>query len=226
MSPALIDETELLFYRYALEQLKRQGMRIMEDPSLVLSLSFWEEEYLIMASVFAPLIRHIVEDAITFGVGDLASVISIDPVLDSVGIYAQNLTGELITNINNVTANQVREIMSQAVAEQWGLEELTESLTGLFGEVRAARIAVTETTNAYMGGAQMATTTLRGEGHNAVLVWLTANDDFVCPICAPRHLTVQGEPNANGETWTDAEAAHVNCRCNIAVYIREELEDL
>lgn len=73
-----------------------------------------------------------------------------------------------------------------------GLPDLINAIEPLFGPARAKRIAATETTRLFAEGNQMAAMqddTIGG------LMWLTAKDSLVCPICGPRHGLIY--PKAN-----------------------------
>ena len=47
----------------------------------------------------------------------------------------------------------------------------------------------------------------RETGQRMIPIWMTANDELVCPICAPRNE----RPITNGEY----PPAHPNCRCGV-----------
>lgn len=202
----LVDEWELWLYIIALEQLKRQKAAVA-DASMFIP-GFWEREAEIMALAFTPALVEIMEGGIVFATPDEAFD-DVGMLFESERFYAQQHAAEMVRNINEVTQRQVNELIQQSVTEGWGIDELTEKLGEWFSETRATRIAVTETTNAFMGGAELSYRELQGQGKEVVMRWLTANDDIVCEICAPRHLKLRGDG------WTDPKAAHVNCRCTV-----------
>jgi uncharacterized protein with gpF-like domain len=216
MSYELIDESEYLLFAVVIEELKRQKGLIFDDPALIFTDAFWAAEFAMMADALRPLINEVVAEAIEFGVADLASVVDVDPVIENASIFAEQQTGQLITKINDTTRNEVQDILARSVEENWDLARLTEELTPLFGEQRAKLIAITETTNAYQGGADFAAAELQGQGYNAVLVWSTVRDSRVCQICEPRDGKVQGDG------WQDTGAAHPGCRCDVIVEIKDD----
>lgn len=199
----LVDEWELLLYSIALDQLKRQKAALL-DASFF-AAGFWDREYILMAAAFAPAIEEIMLGGILFSTPE---GLDVSALFENQRIYAEQHAGELIRNINEVTRQRVNEMVQQSITEGWDIDTLTENLEEWFSETRARRIAITETTNAFGGGAQLANDELRAQGKNVALRWLTANDDRVCEICAPRHLKFQGDG------WEVAEAAHVGCRCD------------
>jgi len=74
---------------------------------------------------------------------------------------------------------------------------------------RAARIAVTETTRIY---AESERTAAEANPNIVYIVWQTASDEIVCPICAP----LEGARIPKGQRTFPGgyyPPAHVNCRC-------------
>lgn len=207
----LIDEYELLLYSLFYEALERQRKAVLAGEAL--AVAYWEKEATLMLASIAPAIQEIVHAGGMFAISGLG-IEDTAPLFENEAFYARSKTYELIRGINETTQQNVAEIIEQSVIEGWDIDTTTEALSEWFNDVRARRIAVTETTNAYGGGAQMTLDELRGQGKDAVLVWLTANDDRVCEICGPRHLKEQGDG------WTEAAAAHPGCRCDWKVRVR------
>jgi len=204
----LNDEWELILYSITLDQLRRQQTAVTSAE--MFAPGYWDKEYELMAVAFAPIINEIMVGGINFATPS-QFYLNIAGLFENQRIYAEQLAGKLIKNINPVTEQHVNEIIQQSIVEGWDIPTLTENLGEWFSEMRARRIAVTETTNAFMGGADIAKTELQGQGLNVALRWLAVNDDLVCQICAPRHLKFQGDG------WTDPEAAHVGCRCDVSI---------
>lgn len=68
------------------------------------------------------------------------------------------------------------------------IDELIRALEPTFGKARARSIAVTEVTNAIAGGNTAAWREVNKQFGKDIItarVWTTANDEVVCPICAP-----------------------------------------
>jgi ribosomal protein S2 len=84
---------------------------------------------------------------------------------------------------------------------------LKDSLSSLFGPVRAEIIAITEVTRAAVEGERAMVAEVAKQGIQMVAVWNTNNDEIVCPICAPLNQKKQGE------AWTFPPPAHPRCRC-------------
>ncbi len=86
---------------------------------------------------------------------------------------------------------------------------------------RGKRIAVTETAFATENGKLASWRTMQDQGvisPATVRVWITANDERVCPICAPMHResVSLNEPFSNGQM---GPPAHPECHCGVVVRV-------
>lgn len=92
-----------------------------------------------------------------------------------------------------------------------GLPQLTRALEPVFGPQRSAVISATETTRIFTESIVAA-----GDADDAVVAyeWMTANDEIVCPICAPLNgQRVRKGVRAFGTV--SFPPAHPNCRCSV-----------
>jgi len=72
---------------------------------------------------------------------------------------------------------------------------------------RAEMIAITETTFFIW----LAVSEIKKRCSNTLMVWVTSDDERVCPVCGPLHL----KPNV-GKAWRGlTPPAHPGCRCNV-----------
>lgn len=217
----LVDDEELMLYLLVFEMLGRQYEAIKDNPQVVLSDAFWAREASLAISEIVPLLAQFAVNGANLSLAgtELAYVESVPNMIEDVRLAAQQQAGQLIRNISETTRNQVVELLDQSIIENWNLDQLTEALTGLpkspFGEVRARMIAVSETTDAYIKGAELAGEELRNAGYLVTHIWQTVNDDRVCEICEPRN----GKPQ--GSNWTLMEKAHIGCRCFTTTEIRK-----
>lgn len=127
--------------------------------------------------------------------------------------WARTYTYNLVTDMQGVTRSALEKLLQQNVPGYFeeGLtsKELARRLEAYFGPVRADMIAVTETTRAAVEGERAYVEELVKEtGREMIPVWLTSNDDRVCPICGPK----------NEKPITDRQfpPAHPRCRCGVA----------
>lgn len=163
----------------------------------------------------------------------------------------QSIIGEMIANGESASqaARQIREVIGLTQPQQRALASqraamLAEGATKdvirrtlatrakqMLNE-RAFAIARNESFIAVAQGRQMYWDQLvaRGILDPATLrKWITAEDEFVCPICRPMHNQIRGlnESFAKGTGGTTKTApAHVTCRCSvILVNPRRQVEE-
>lgn len=90
----------------------------------------------------------------------------------------------------------------------------------IYGRGRAERIAVTETTRMAEIAERSAMGVLKNAGVAVQRMWQTAEDDRVCPICAPLNdLPDHLWPSS----FADGPPAHVNCRCTAVIIGLDDL---
>ena len=130
--------------------------------------------------------------------------------------WAEEYSFPLVAQINQTSARLTGFYLSRWASEPTPLWKLEQDLAGVFGESRARRIAVTETTRVYAEGARR---TYVHSGVVSGIQWLTSNDERVCPICRP--LNEQQGSLGNGLPGVGLPPAHVNCRCRIAGVVGE-----
>ena len=96
--------------------------------------------------------------------------------------------------------------------------ELIKMIEPVVGARRAETIAITAATEAATAGVRTYRDALRAE-HNLdyVMVWETANDERVCPICGSLHR--KREDDWGGRA---GPPAHPRCRCGVRLVRRDE----
>lgn len=171
--------------------------------------------------------------------------------------WADRYVGELITRIDDTTRRHVQQAVSQWISNGDPLRVLVSQLAPTFGRNRAELIASTEVTNAYAEG------TIRGyrvagyaetepkqkpaahprcrcrialkinNDGSANYVWLTANDELVCPICGGLNGSDQGVARSNGPrlprvlTQPQAELAYdLSEGARVREALTKELEEI
>lgn len=103
----------------------------------------------------------------------------------------------------------VGEIIAEGFEQALTIREIRDRLAMFYSPVRAEMIAVTETTRAVVEGERAYVDQLEREtGQRMIPIWMTANDERVCPICAPRNE----KPILNS---SDFPPAHPRCRCGV-----------
>lgn len=127
-----------------------------------------------------------------------------DPTFDAqMRMYVTAYTTEWYGRLEATTRRALVDAIVEARQSGWSIKRTVEEIQPLFGQGRAQRIAVTETTRLFGAGSQH---TQRQLGVT-FWHWRTAEDDRVDPTCdqmaagGPYPMTVDFAP------------AHINCRC-------------
>lgn len=123
---------------------------------------------------------------------------------------------DLIQGLTDTARETLQTVISEFVTTPgMTLGDVIDRLP--FDQQRAALIATTEITRAYATGQAAAGEALAGQFPDVRTIkkWYTNNDDRVCPICEPLHLTEvdAGDEFADG---IDMPPAHPGCRCSIS----------
>lgn len=118
------------------------------------------------------------------------------------GEYSYNLVSGIVTTTRNTLQKQVADFFQ----DERTLKDLSDSLSKLFGPVRADMIAQTEVTRAASEAEALFEEELNKLGLKTTQIWQTSQQD-VCPICRPRH------GKKRGDGWTDPPPAHPRCQC-------------
>lgn len=165
----------------------------------------WQAEE---AELVEILYQHLFTSALTgaqTGLALLGGGIGIDwgLVNEAVRRWARQMSLEQVRGIMETSRRFVTEAIADWIASGQPLDQLSATLTPMFGPVRAEMIAATEVTRAFAQGNAEA---WRQSGVVSGWRWQTAADEVVCPICGPRHGQVY--------SWGDEQPpAHPRCRC-------------
>lgn len=130
--------------------------------------------------------------------------------------WASDHLEDMLSSLFGRRYEHLNEVIPRFYEEGWDLGQLRTELERWYSPVRADMIAVTETTRASVEGERAYVEQLRAEGgFRLVPVWLTANDELVCPICGPKH---------NKEIIDGIyPPAHPRCRCNVGYDLPENM---
>ena len=147
-----------------------------------------------------------------------------DLVNERASLYAEELSAQLVTDIDDSTREMIRSKVQQAVDEGWSSSELSEALADsrAFDPARAELIADYELGSALEAGnlvGWQASGVVQGKQ------WLTADDDLVSDECqanADQGVIPLDEEFQSGD---DAPLAHPYCRCVIVGAVQEDNSD-
>lgn len=122
-----------------------------------------------------------------------------------------------IHDITETTRKQTQQAIVNWIQSGSPLDVLEDMIAGIFGQARAARIAATEVTRAFAQGNMAA---WESTGFIRSSVWMTAQDELVCPICADH----EGEHVGIGDIdAAPPNSSHPGCRCWLQPEVDEEL---
>lgn len=133
------------------------------------------------------------------------SIIKFDTLYSAVREYAEEYRFNLIRGINDTTRVQTIAAIDEWLDSGKPLSKLEDALVPIFGESRAEKIAVTETTRLFARGNQAA---WESTGLVSSVTWMTANDDRVCDVCDGLDGSIIGVGDIDA-----MPPLHVNCRC-------------
>jgi HK97 family phage portal protein len=127
--------------------------------------------------------------------------------------YAAQYSAELVSDIDQDIANQIRLIISGGIKNGTSHHDIADLLLPLFNDpIRASNIAQTESIGAFNAGAY---TRWQSVGVT-MATWRTMRDDHVCKLCN----RLNGQVADTRVGWYDAKTgktyklyAHPRCRC-------------
>lgn len=120
--------------------------------------------------------------------------------------WAGRYSFELVSGIVDTTRSTLQKQVRDFFHDERTLKDLRDSISGLFGPVRADMIAQTEVTRAASEAESLFEEELNKLGLRTTRVWQTSQQD-VCPICRPR------DGKTRGDGWTELPPAHPRCQC-------------
>lgn len=208
------DAWEMVLDTKMRRMLKAQQKRVIDtlypptkDAPIVSRLEddFWDDE---IAAWFKALFGDMYEmmmDSATMMLTYMPVGVDWTLVAARAAEFAHNYTYELIKGITKVTRDIVSKTIERFITTPGATREtMEEALRPIFGEVRASRIAVTETTRAYAEGEKQTVEIAKEAGYNMRKKWHTNEDELVCPECAALDGKDPGEIDP---------PLHPNCRC-------------
>jgi len=175
------------------------------------SPSFWEKEAEMLYRILFPDFTRMAKQAAKNGAEMLPNAveggISWALVNEAAISWASQYTAVVVSQITTTSMVAFSSAFEPWYRSGQPLSELVDTLKPYYGPVRAEMVAVTEVTRAFAEGNILS---WKQSGVVDGIRWMTAQDELVCPICAPL---------ANREGTLDAGVdntippAHVRCRC-------------
>lgn len=173
--------------------------------------AYWQDEENEMYEELLPLFIAALAAGMDGGIEALPPNIQplVNPVRfnEAAAKWAREYRYTYIRDMTETTRKQTQVIMDEWVRSGASLDALEVQLSGIFGEARAARIAATEVTRAFSQGNMAA---WESTGFVNSMVWMTSQDERVCPICAEREGEHMGVDDIDA---APPNSSHPGCRC-------------
>lgn len=196
----------------------------MVDGDGVISFDFWRRYYDALRIAIAMPIRAEIETRLA-NYDDLAVIVGRNDAAARIESEITNTINGIAQNITDKTRREFEALLADGVVGA----ELLSRIGVRFSGGHAEQIAVTELTRADSMFADALSARLTGIGITNKTRWLTAEDEKVCPICAPADHKLRDQPihaprgGWNGETWGGRfgrPPAHPYCRCQTVVELK------
>jgi SPP1 gp7 family putative phage head morphogenesis protein len=179
---------------------------------------FWAEAGDELWNDISPTILSIYLKGVEGGIDGLprkAQVLAdVDAVNANALAFLEQYRLRWLDDVLRTSQEQAVKVFEEWIRSPLPLPALEEALEPIFGEARAERIAVTETTRIFAEGNQAA---WEDTGLVESSVWMTAQDDLVCPICSDLDGTHVGIGDFDA-----SPPAHPECRCYLQPVVSED----
>lgn len=186
-------------------------MRALGNPPNLANVpaAFWTRYAEEMQSAILPALQKIYLDSAQEMLDDTPAI-GVDWTLvnASAAQWARQYSFDLVKGITDTTRSALQEKVQAYFETPGTISDLADSLSSLFGPVRAEMIAATETTRAAVSGQAAVVDELNKQGTQMIPYFITSEDEIVCEICSP----------LNGKRVSEGEfpPLHPRCRCEIA----------
>ncbi len=215
-----LNEVERLLYRRLLEafgRLQAETVRAIENGEL-LAQERWDA---LVADALLTAVRDAALDAALAQTELVRVLVDEDQLSALLYRWAMERTQYLV---DGLLWPVTRELVEQAVA-QWRAtpgadrEALIAMLEPAFGRRRAETIAITSATEAATAGARAYRDLLQREyGLDYEMIWYTAADERVCPICGALHQ----KRERDWGSYSAGPPAHPRCRCGVGLRPKDD----
>ena len=219
------------------QRARRLGERLRADVKAVDDVlsdrDWWSEWTLAYLGVVLPLMEQAgataADIAIASFLDEYALGLDVENTMLSVSSWARRYSGQLARGLTQTDKATLRRHLSAWVESSEDMPALIARVDSFLNNApRARRIAVTEATRAYAEGHYAA---WRESGVVTGVIWTTAADELVCPICRPldgqftalggqewRHFS---KPHLDVGLSVAGPPAHPNCRCWTLPWVKE-----
>lgn len=137
--------------------------------------------------------------------------------------YADESAADLVTGISETTRERLRELVTQAIEDAQGVQELQAAIEDdfTFSADRAETIARTEIGNAHMAGALEGA---KASGLTLKKFIIRGSQDFDCPICGLNELEGKIGLEEEFPSGDEGPLFHPNCECTLVFDVVKSAE--
>ena len=170
--------------------------------------SWWEKWGTALTIGMIPIMLNFAEIAIQENATGFSAVaIDWNRVIGEATNWADTYSFGMVKDVNAISQANLQEQLRLFYNNQLSLKDMKANLLPIFGPVRAAAIATTETTRGFERGQDILEEHLKQSGVLTDRQWFT--EPGACAICAPNEGKFRDR-----DGWTTSGApAHPNCRC-------------
>jgi hypothetical protein len=139
--------------------------------------------------------------------------------------WADEHSGDLISGLDEVTRDSIREVIANGLREQLSVDDISELIQSsyAFSDDRADLIATTEAQMANGAGSVEGLRQAEKNGLNVKKEWICDPDP--CPECEENQDAGPIDVSDLFPSGDDAEPAHPNCMCFTQGVVEEDDED-
>lgn len=189
-----------------------------QPPSLGnLGSGFWEQFGNSLRAALQPAFEAVYIEMARQIMSNSPIGVAWEGIVQSAATWAEQYAFGLVRGLVDTTRTALQQAVSAYFRGPQTVQELTRRIAqALMPQTRAELIAQTEITRAADRGQQAFVDELRRTNPALVMdeYWETNNDEFVCPICGPRHN------QRRGTNWDEPPPAHPRCRCKRRYVLR------
>lgn len=192
--------------------------RVLQQQGLNVPFDYWSTYQADIRKQIATPLRQYIERSFT-SYSDYVNFIDRNGAVDDIETAMTRAIDQAAATITGNTRRKLQELMAQGMSE----EEILESIAFRFSTGHAEQVAITETTRAEGLFSEALSARLNEQGIETQIRWVTAEDERVCPICAPLDGKLKkdgGWITPKGELITQPPS-HPRCRCQSIVEIKK-----
>lgn len=198
-----------------LGSVERRYLLLLENSNGMLPFNYWQDyERDLREQIASPLRTHIEQSFSNYS--DYVDFIDKTGAVGDIDTAMTRAINEVSSGVANNSRLQYENLLRQGISH----DEIVERMALRFSSGHAEQIAVTELTRAEAHFSDALSSRLGEQGVNSQIRWLTAEDERVCPICAPLDHKLKKDGGWQSKSGPiERPPAHPNCRCQTVVEI-------